>query len=171
MAGVKFGKGMRVDKHTCLCVRNGSCITVGSNVYLRSNRDGYHTGMPYPATLLADGLQSQIIIGDNCRINGAYVHAQRMIEIGSNCVIAAGVNIIDSNGHQVHSANRTIGRDKPEPIRLGNNVWIGVNTVILKNTTIGDNCVVSAGSVVKGIFPANSIIQGNPAMVIGEVKI
>jgi acetyltransferase-like isoleucine patch superfamily enzyme len=105
-------------------------------------------------------------------LNGVYVHAQKAISIGNNCVIAAGVNIIDANGHQVVSSNRTVGRDDPKPIIIGNNVWIGLNAVILKGANIGNNCVISAGSVVGGgDYPQNSLIQGNPAKVVGALQI
>ncbi len=74
-------------------------------------------------------------------------------------MIASGVNIIDSNGHEVKSYNRTVGRDEPSEIVIGNNVWIGLNAIILKDTQIGYNSIVAAGTVVKGYYGANSIIS------------
>ena len=47
---------------------------------------------------------------------------------------------------------------KTAPITIGNNVWMGANALILRGTTIGDNTVVGGGTVVKGDFPANSVI-------------
>lgn len=132
--------------------------------------DGYHSGMPFYTTILVDGEEAYIEVGDNSRINGAYIHAQKRILIGNNCVIAAGVNIIDSNGHETYSENRTIGRDMPSDIIIGNNVWLGLNAIILKGSEIGDNCVVGAGSVVKGKFPSNVIIVGNPAKIVKYLK-
>jgi acetyltransferase-like isoleucine patch superfamily enzyme len=111
------------------------------------------------------------MIGDNCRVNGAYIHAQKGINIGKNCVIAAGVNVIDSNGHELYSGDRTRGRDTAKEIAIGDNVWIGLNAIILKDTSIGNNSVVAAGSVVKGNFPENSLIQGNPAVLIKQLEI
>ena len=81
---------------------------------------GYHGGMPFYTSLLSDGERSKIVVGDNCRINGAYIHAKKGITMGNNCVIATGVNIIDSNGHQLKSFDRTIGRDEPKEIIIGN---------------------------------------------------
>lgn len=120
---------------------------------------------------MADGVNSEIVIGDNCRLNGVYVHAQKKVIVGKNCVMAAGVNIIDSNGHELYSLNRTKGRDEPKEIILGNNVWIGLNSIILKGTRIGDNSVIAAGSVVKGDFPENSLIHGNPAICVSVLNI
>lgn len=170
-AEVRIADSVRLDKNSKLLAYPGTRICVDKNVYLRSNPNGYHTGMPFPTTLIADVPGASISIGENCRLNGVYVHSQQTIQIGANCVIAAGVNIMDSNGHQVNSSNRTVGRDKPQPIIIGNNVWIGLNAIILKGTVIGDNSVVTAGSVVKGIFPNNSLIQGNLATNVAQLSI
>lgn len=56
------------------------------------------------------------------------------------------------------------------PVTIGNNVFIGTKAIILKGTTIGDNCIIGAGSVVKGVFPEGVVIAGNPAKVICTVK-
>lgn len=150
---------------------NNNKLSIGHGVYLRSNGNNYHAGMPFPTTILIDKDGAECFIGDHCRINGCYIHAQKKIIIGKNTVIAAGVNIIDSNGHVLNSSNRTIGRDEPQDIILGENVWVGLNVTILKNTIIGNNSVVAAGSVVKGIFAENVLIQGNPARVIKTLDI
>jgi|SRR5690554_7993321 len=160
-----LGKGVIVDIKTQIQVGKNELV-IGNNVYLRSESRGYHAGMPFSTTILLDGKNSTCVIGDNCRINGAYIHAQENINIGKNTVIAAGVNIIDCNGHELNSTNRTIGRDIPSGIEIGNNVWIGLNAIVLKGSVIGDNSVIAAGSVVKGSFPKNVLLQGNPAQII-----
>jgi acetyltransferase-like isoleucine patch superfamily enzyme len=168
--GVLVGENTVIDYRTVI-INKQSVIKVGRNVYLRSNAKGYQAGMPFPTTLLADVKGALIEIGDNCRVNGAYIHAQKSIKIGSNCVIASGVNILDTNGHELYSNDRTINRDLPEGVIIGNNVWIGLNAVILKGTVIGDNAVVSAGSIVKGTFEPNSLIVGNPAKTVKILNI
>ena len=52
------------------------------------------------------------------------------------------------------------------PVNIGNNVFIGEKATILMGTNIGDNCIIGANSLVKGDFPSNSVIAGNPAKVI-----
>lgn len=146
-------------------------IRIGKHTNIGRSEFKYHAGLPFYSVLLNDGVDSHIYIGDNCRINGAYIHAKDFIEIGDNCVMASGINIIDSNAHEVHSPNRTKGCDNPQGIKIGNNVWVGLNVIVLKGSVVGDNCVISAGSIVKGEFPENSIIQGNPAKIVGTVKI
>lgn len=169
---IVLGKNVRIDYQTKIFTNN-NFLKLGDNVFLRSNKIGYHAGMPFPTTILIDKENAECSIGENSRVNGCYIHihAQKKIIIGKNTVIASGTNIIDSNGHKTLSNNRTIGRDTAEEILIGNNVWIGLNSVILKGTIIGDNSIVAAGSVVKGVFPENSLIQGNPAKLVKELNI
>lgn len=163
---VIIGKGSIVYYRSRIIVINRqSRVVIGVNSKIGCSSKLNHTGMPFYSKIVVDGKDSHVTIGDNCRINGVYIHAEDKIEIGNNCVMATGVNIIDSNGHELVSTDRTSGRDKPQPIIIGNNVWIGLNAVILKGSNIGDNCVVAAGSVVKGTFPPCCLIFGNPAHV------
>ena len=157
-------------KSTVLNLSKDGKVNIGDNCLIGRSKTGYHAGMPFYTTILNDGAHSDVCIGNNCRINGAYIHAKESIQIGDNCVIASGVNIIDSNGHETYSLDRTVGRDTPRSITIGKNVWIGLNATILKGTIIGDNCVVSAGSIVKGEFPCNSIITGNPAKIVKQIE-
>jgi|SRR5690554_5724831 len=168
--GVYLGDEVKIDWQVKINNRKNPLI-LGNDVYLRGIKKGYQAAMAYPTTILIDVPNAKVEIGSKTRINGAYIHAQKSIVIGANCVIASGVNIIDSNGHQLYSKDRTVGRDIPKEIIIGNNVWIGVNSIILKNTKIGDNSVVSAGSVVKGNFPANSLIIGNPGKIVKKLNI
>lgn len=55
-------------------------------------------------------------------------------------------------------------------IIIGNNVFIGMNTILLPGTRIGNNVIVGAGSVVRGIIPDDSIVAGNPAQVVGDIR-
>lgn len=164
--GCSLGKGSIVywrSSISCYKVtrKNGGGIYVGCNCKIGCSSQGYHAGMPFYTRLLADTKNAKITIGNCCRLNGVYIHAQDSITIGNNCVIASGVNIIDSNGHETKSENRTNGRDEPRCISIGNNVWIGLNATILKGSIIGDNAIIAAGSVVKAVVPANTIYDTN----------
>ena len=55
------------------------------------------------------------------------------------------------------------------PVHIGENVWIGANVSILPGVTIGDNCVIGAGSVVTHSIPANSVTYGAPCEVVREI--
>ena len=89
------------------------------------------------------------------------------ISIGDNCRITSGVKILAHDYSYAvlrithHEMIRKTGKTE-----IGNNVFIGMNSIILMNSSIGDNVIVGAGSVVSGIIPSNCIIAGNPAKVI-----
>lgn len=96
-----------------------------------------------------------------------YIHAKKAITIGNNCAIAGGIVMhITLAG----CLDRTKEKDNPKEIIIGNNVWIGENAIILKGTINGDNSVVSAGCVVKGVFDDNPVIK-MPPLEVTKVKI
>jgi len=97
--------------------------------------------------------------GDNPNI---YIEANNGILIGSNVGIGAGVKILSS----IHSHNDHSKHDKAPPIQVGNNVFIGSNSVLLPGVKIGNNVVIGAGSIVTKDIPYNSIAVGNPCKVI-----
>ncbi len=167
---VKIGRKTLVFYKSSIISEDGTCVKIGRNCLIGRSKYGYHAGMPFYTTILVDEKDASVEIGDNCRLNGVYIHAKKKVKIGDNCVFASNVNIIDSNGHETNSLDRTIGKDEPLNIVIGNNVWIGLNVVILKGSIIGDNSIIAAGCVVKGVFPANSIISTNREYVVSQLK-
>ena len=99
--------------------------------------------------------------GDN---PGIYIQANNGIIIGSNVGFGAGTKIISS----IHSHNNHSKHDKTSPIIIGNNVFVGANSVILPSVKIGNNVVIGAGSIVVKDIPSNSIAVGNPCKVIKQ---
>lgn len=90
------------------------------------------------------------------------------VTIGDNCQLAPNVAIYTA-GHPVHPDSRNSGYEYGIEITIGNNVWVGGNTVILPGVHIGDCCVIGAGSVVTKDIPAWSIAAGNPCRVIRKI--
>ena len=110
-----------------------------------------------------------ISIGKECMISlGAKLDVcSGSIIIGDKCVITHGCVIL-SHDHAA-SILKTKNRGKAS-VRLGNNVFIGVNSVVLPNVTIGDHSIIGAGSVVTKDIPPNVVAVGNPAKVIRELS-
>ena len=90
-----------------------------------------------------------VFINDNCNIN-----CVEEVYIGEYTKIAPNVCINDHDHNYKHEGDQHLIKT---PVRIGKNVWIGANTVILRGTTIGDNAVIAAGSVVKGHVEANTV--------------
>ncbi len=99
--------------------------------------------------------------GDNSNI---YIQAINGINIGSNVGFGSGVKILSAN----HSHNDHSKHDKTSPITIGNNVFVGSNSVILPGVSIGNNVVIGAGSIVSKNISSNTIAVGNPCIVIKD---
>lgn len=91
-----------------------------------------------------------------------YIQGDNGIEIGDNVQIAPGVHIISAN-HDPSDYSKLLAAP---PVRIGNNVWIGGNAVILPGVQIGSNVIIGAGSVVTRNIPDDSVAVGNPCRVI-----
>lgn len=90
------------------------------------------------------------------------------VKIGDNCQMAPNVAIYTA-GHPVHPVSRNSAYEYGIPVEIGDNVWIGGNTVILPGVHIGSNSIIGAGSVVTKDIPEWSIAAGNPCKVIRKI--
>ncbi len=90
------------------------------------------------------------------------------VKIGDNCQMAPNVAIYTA-GHPLHPVARNSAYEFGIPVEIGDNCWIGGNTVILPGVHIGDNCVIGAGSVVTKDIPDWSVAAGNPCKVIRKI--
>lgn len=127
----------------------------------------------YQRNIIVARYGGRIEIGDGFGISGSTIYAFDSIKIGKNATIGANCKIIDNDFHPLDAEKRNLGLNeeytKRKPIVIGDNCFIGMNSIILKGTTIGNNVVVGAGSVVSGNFPDNCIIAGNPAKIIKQL--
>lgn len=96
--------------------------------------------------------------------SGCYVQGRNGIEIGHNFRMGPGVGLISAN-HDPADYDRWVASG---PITIGDNVWIGMNSVVLPGVHIGDNVIIAANSVVSKDIPPNSIAAGAPCTVIRE---
>ena len=109
---------------------------------------------------------SNIFVGKNCFINyNCTILDNGKVRMGDNCMLAPNVSIYTA-GHALYPDSRNLGYEYGIDVTIGNNVWIGGNTVILPGINIGDNVVIGAGSVVTKDIPAWSFAAGNPCRVI-----
>jgi len=110
-----------------------------------------------------------IEVGDNfyANFNCTILDVGKVI-IGNNVMFAPNVAVYTA-GHPIHPDSRNSGYEYGIGIMIGNNVWVGGNTVINPGVKIGDNAVIGAGSVVTKDIPANVIAAGVPCNVIREI--
>lgn len=98
-------------------------------------------------------------VGEGCFFNnGCMMVAHDSIKIGDYTCFGPNVLVYDHD-HRIDSGvNLHDSGYKTAPVVIGKNVWIGANSVILRGAYIGDNCVIGAGSVVKGEYAAGSVV-------------
>lgn len=110
-----------------------------------------------------------ITLGDNFYSN----HNLTIIDV---CAVTIGDNVMIGPHVMISTGTHPIDpieRQKTEyglPITIGNNTWLGGNVSVLPGVTIGDNCVIGAGSVVNKDIPSNSVAVGKPCRVIKKIE-
>ena len=128
--------------------------------------------------------KGEIVIGDHTAIfSRSIVGSGQSIRIGSCVVISNQVHIYDNNNHPIdpdvrhqmclegfHTESWRWGNAVSKPIVIEDDVWIGENSTILKGVTIGRGSVVACCSVVTKDVPPYTIVAGNPARVVKELK-
>ena len=156
------GKGIRLP--------NGMPEIMGDHLIIKVGDDT----QILDSTLSAGHLfnKPKLTIGD--RVTVGYhsdISVAQQVFIGSDTVIAKDCYIADNDGHQISPKMRRnhlgIGIDDVDIVTIGENCWIGCGAYILKGANIGTNSIVAANAVVlKGYYPPNSLIAGNPAKVV-----
>jgi len=110
-----------------------------------------------------------IEIGENFYANHNLIILDgNKVKFGDNVFIAPNCGFYTA-GHPLDYERRNKGLEYAKPIKVGNNVWIGGNVVVLPGVTIGDNVVIGAGSIVNKDIPANVVAVGNPCKVIKTI--
>jgi acetyltransferase-like isoleucine patch superfamily enzyme len=107
------------------------------------------------------GKGATVEIGNGTYLNrNTLVHAGRLVKIGKDCKISWDVIIMDEDGHPA------AGYEYAKPVIIGDDVWIGCRSIVLKGVTIGKGAVIAAGSVVTKDIPAGAVAAGIPAKIV-----
>ena len=148
---------------------NKGCIYLGNNFSIGYYRGGGIDGRS--SEIQTRAKEAIVTIGNNFQSNnGLFICCLKKITIGNDCLVGNNVTIMDHNAHGISPTKRKNTQGTPNEIVIENNVWIGNGVTILGGTIIGENSIVSVGSVVKGVFPSNVIIQGNPAIIAKKIE-
>jgi len=124
--------------------------------------------VPWPVHFTSRVLYHKNITVGNCSAPGmnagCYIQARNHIKIGHNLRMGPGVGLISSN-HALDDYDR---HEPQRSIEIGNNVWIGMNSVVLPGISIGDNVAIGSNSVVTENILSNIIAAGNPCKIIHQ---
>ena len=162
---------LKISKHT---ITNNGVIQIGKDHINNCNNYNYtyfkvdksaklvvHKSMILrPGTRVEVEKNAKMDIGDLTLNYDSKIYCFNSIKIGNNVVISENCIIRDSDNHKIND------NEISKPIIIEDDVWIGMNSTILKGVKIGKGAIVAAGSVVTRDVPQNVIVAGVPAKVI-----
>lgn len=170
--GVQVGKNLKCYGFPIVSKAPQSEIIIGDNVVLCSNSYFTALGVCHPVILRTLNQDAKLIIGNDVGISGASICAAVKIIIGDQVMLGANVVIMDTDFHAISVANRRYNTDvntiKTKASIIEENVFVGVNSIILKGSIIGKNSIIGAGSIVSGEIPRDSVSAGNPAKIFRQ---
>ena len=159
---VRFGRNFRVAGR--LDIRGPGTVVFGDDCTVVATRVA-------PVTPYTHSPQAIIQIGHRVVLNGTRLGCCHRIDVAENCLLA-DARVFDTDFHALDSAGRhrwqTTGVAKA--ITIGPDVWVGAGAMILKGVSIGAHAVVGAGSVVTREVPPWTVVAGNPARVVKQLK-
>jgi len=157
---VRIGSRFRVTKR--FVPRGPGRIVIGDDVLVH--------GGAHPVTVFTHAPEAEIRIGRNVFLNGTRFGASTRIEVGDDAILA-DCRIMDTDFHSIWP-----DRQSPDaiveaaPVVIEPNVWVAAGAMVLKGVRIGRNSVVAAGAVVISDVPPDSVVAGNPARVVKDLR-
>ena len=166
LIGVDYGRGFETRGWLHVYRRKDSVIKLGENCRFNSLTYYNHIGLNHRCSIATMGRgETSLIIGKNCGISSSSITAFKKIEIGDDVRIGANCVIMDADFH-LEDPRAGV----PQPIKIGDRVWLGANVVVKKGVTIGKNSIIGMNSVVTKDIPENSVAVGSPAKVIRTLE-
>jgi acetyltransferase-like isoleucine patch superfamily enzyme len=160
LLGMKIGAGTTVPR---LSVTWPHQVSLGNNCSLEEQISFKFDGIRQPGPSIF--IEDNVFIGSGCEFN-----IRTRIDIGRDSLIASGCRFIDHD-HGIEPGQLMREQHGPEKaIKIGNNVWLGCNVIVLKGVEIAEGAVVAAGAVVTKSILSNEIWGGVPARKIGDRK-
>jgi len=160
LTGVNLGNNVQFYGKPFIKKARSGIINIGDSCKFRSSATSNLIGINRPC-ILTSNAHAKLIIGKQCGFSGTVIGCFSEIIIKNNVRCGANTLITDSDWHLNDPRS-----GEPKPIYIESNVWLGVNVIVMKGVTIGENSVIGAGSVVTKDIPANVIAAGNPCKVI-----
>ena len=150
---IELGRDCKIDGDASVDATRSPGVRLGDKVTL--NRYAY-----------VQGSNGGVRLGDRVKVNNyAIINGTGGVDIGADTLIGPGVRIISYQHRYARGATIHSQPVDAQPIRIGCDVWLGANAIVLAGVTIGDGAVVAAGAVVREDVPAYTVVAGVPAAV------
>lgn len=173
MAGVDIPSGADIIGAPVVERCRDSEIVLGQRVALCSWESWTALGVSHAVILRTMRPGAYLRIGNDTGISGASICVAESVIIGDRCLIGADVIITDTDFHPLEPTGRRFSSDWEQigsrPVLIGDDVFVGARSVILKGVQIGDGSVIGAGSVVVTSVPPGVVTAGNPARIIRAI--
>lgn len=171
LRGIEIGAGWRFYGLPVIQRHRRSRIRIGRAINLRSTPRSNPLSPNHPVVISTRRAGALLSIGDDFGMTGGSLVCDERISIGDRVWVGANAVICDTDFHPLDPETR---RTRPldgnsAPVEIADDVFIGMNALVLKGVRIGERAVIGAGSVVSGDVAAGAIVAGNPARVIGEL--
>jgi acetyltransferase-like isoleucine patch superfamily enzyme len=146
-----LGDGVQIRGR--LRLRRGVTVTIGDRT--RLNKRVRFAG------------PGEVRIGADCLLNGTWMGCWQSIQVGDRCLLS-DCELVDNDFHNLDPAHRhePPGPATRAPIVVGDNVWIGTGSLVLKGVRVGRDSVVGAGTVVRSDIPPRVVVIGNPQQIV-----
>ncbi|MGN8132655.1 acyltransferase [Paenarthrobacter sp. 22069] len=169
--GVTVGRDVVVQGRTSVFRAKDSNIELGDRVVLNALTRKNTLEARGSVVLRTFRPGARIVIGADSGLTSCTISAGSSVEIGQRVLVGGGVIITDSDHHVVDmlTGRRFAGLpswSNDRSVSIGDDVFVGARSIILKGAEIGEGSVIGAGSVVSSVIPAGVIAVGNPCRVL-----
>ena len=167
----RLGNKIKLLGTPIISLHKGSKVTFGKNIMLISHSYFSPPGVNHPVIIRTLSENSKLTIGNDVGISGGGICVLSEVVIGNNVMLGSNAFITDTDFHAIDPHNRRYNYDevKAKKVIIEDNVFIGMDSIVLKGVKIGSNSVIGAGSVVSKNIPANQIWAGNPIKFIRDL--
>ena len=169
------GERVNIDDYTTIQKWSvNSRIVIGDDVTITNKPETNLAGVVHECRFVMQRSGAEIRIGSHSGMSGVTIMCAKRVEIGEYVGLGANVMIYDNDMHAINPYLRMNDNDrntKAKEVVIGDHVWVGANSIILKGVHIGRGAVIGAGSVVTKDVPEMTIYAGNPARYIKDVDI
>ena len=163
-AGIPCGAGCTFGGVPIIRRYPESSITIGARCAFLSSSKFNFIGINHPCILSTHNAAANLTIGSDCGFSGTAIGCALSVQLGDRVRCGANTIITDTDWHTDDP------RSSPDlPVVIEDDVWLGVNAVVLKGVRIGAGSIIGAGSVVTADIPAGVIAAGVPARTIKEI--
>jgi acetyltransferase-like isoleucine patch superfamily enzyme len=168
--GIRLGRNCRFWKRPVFYKELGSTIEIGDACIFRSDFDSNLIGVAHKCIISTHSPNAEIKIGNSCGFSGTSIGIKESLVIGNNVQVGANTCITDFDWHAMDPEDR----DNPDLILskgvvIEDNVWLGLNCIVLKGVRIGKNSIIGAGSVVTRDIASDSLAAGTPCRVLKKL--